>query len=860
MKPSFTLNLSHEGIILLHKSPRGTWTEVGDVALDNTKLRESLSFLRSTAVGLEGKGFGTRLVIPNSQILYRDIYAPGPSKADRKAQIETALEGQTPYAVADLIYDWRGESQTIEVAIVTKETLSEAEEFAINHRFNPISFVGSSGDKAGAWEPFFGRTDYSFSILGPDVDVRDTPLPAPVPQNAESLLFDPTQSETPSTGLVPDAVDAVETKSEPESFFAPETPDPAKDNIIVEGAAEQVQAEPDVEPEPQPEAIETAPIPSFSSSRQVGVQSNEVDEHREISRVKTRFSLAPESGFDDAPSELDPAEDAAPLAKQLVAEDRLRSQILGDEKTAEARTGLAAKVKILAAFIGFYLRHFGRKTAALWKPVLLFIVVGLAPIRTSLKSRTTKTSEPREVPEITEAVEAVETAETVSDESTLRQKLKIAAAAVVAFIGLVGLLYAFVLPGSDDADRSEITLSATSAERGVHANNRARPRPSDFLELTSIPVLRPERRSLFEGSNDPDLGKPDTAEDAADLTEDEITKIRAAGLPVPEAQTSSGVTQEEIAEQDTSAEDAAAAQQALNEAYAATGILQGLIQPPTPSAGQSRDDIFVASVDSELEANDAIILPDFNNGPQDDLPGRKLSPLGPEVTFDLDANGLVKATRKGALNPDGIPVRLGKPSVTPPTKPDVSALVPPNPVLALKPNPRPADLKTGDDAIFVQGRMTLAKLRAFRSKPRPMSEQVELSGDVSTPTELAILTSFQPARRPSDFEQTVEKTRDQLASTVAATSPIIERGPVLPTRASVAKQATIKNAINLGTINLIGVSGSVSNRRALLRMPSGRFVRVKVGDRIDGGKIAAIDVRSLRYVKSGRNRVLKIPK
>ena len=77
--------------------------------------------------------------------------------------------------------------------------------------------------------------------------------------------------------------------------------------------------------------------------------------------------------------------------------------------------------------------------------------------------------------------------------------------------------------------------------------------------------------------------------------------------------------------------------------------------------------------------------------------------------------------------------------------------------------------------------------------------------------------------------------------------------------ASVAKQATIKNALNPNNLNLIGVYGTPSKRRALLRLPSGRYVKVEIGDRVDGGRVAAIDVDSLSYVKSGRNRVLKIP-
>ena len=75
-----------------------------------------------------------------------------------------------------------------------------------------------------------------------------------------------------------------------------------------------------------------------------------------------------------------------------------------------------------------------------------------------------------------------------------------------------------------------------------------------------------------------------------------------------------------------------------------------------------------------------------------------------------------------------------------------------------------------------------------------------------------------------------------------------------------AKQATIKNAINLRQVNLIGVYGTPSNRRALVRLSSGRYKKVKVGDRIDGGQIVAIGDSELRYQKGGRNVVLRMPR
>jgi hypothetical protein len=45
-----------------------------------------------------------------------------------------------------------------------------------------------------------------------------------------------------------------------------------------------------------------------------------------------------------------------------------------------------------------------------------------------------------------------------------------------------------------------------------------------------------------------------------------------------------------------------------------------------------------------------------------------------------------------------------------------------------------------------------------------------------------------------------------------------------------------------------------------VRMPNGRFVKVKVGDRLDGGSVAAIGDAELRYVKKGKTIVLRIMK
>jgi hypothetical protein len=74
----------------------------------------------------------------------------------------------------------------------------------------------------------------------------------------------------------------------------------------------------------------------------------------------------------------------------------------------------------------------------------------------------------------------------------------------------------------------------------------------------------------------------------------------------------------------------------------------------------------------------------------------------------------------------------------------------------------------------------------------------------------------------------------------------------------VAQTATQTRAINLRQVNLIGVFGTSRDRRALVRMPNGNIVSLRVGDRFEGGQVAAIGEDELRYIRGNRNTVLRI--
>jgi len=68
----------------------------------------------------------------------------------------------------------------------------------------------------------------------------------------------------------------------------------------------------------------------------------------------------------------------------------------------------------------------------------------------------------------------------------------------------------------------------------------------------------------------------------------------------------------------------------------------------------------------------------------------------------------------------------------------------------------------------------------------------------------------------------------------------------------------MENAMSLREINLIGVYGTPNDRRALVRLENGRYVRVSVGDSLDGGQVSAISDSALNYVRRGRTITLEI--
>ncbi len=291
--------------------------------------------------------------------------------------------------------------------------------------------------------------------------------------------------------------------------------------------------------------------------------------------------------------------------------------------------------------------------------------------------------------------------------------------------------------------------------------------------------------------------------------------------------------------------------------------------PPAPEAS-GLEGLYEVTIDARDLSRDAVALPPSTGFAQDQPPELVSSPAAAGTAIVLDADGLVTPTREGTVNPDGIRVYLGRPAIVPPPTPTRFEIEPPgeaeqlqNRLAGLLPRARPADLIEQNERSRLGG-LSLDELAGKQPKTRPRSIKADAEVD-ETPTAQAVVASRHPDMRPRNFSATVQERRTarsspstRAASLVPATPPK-QVTPRVPSSASVSRRATLDNAIGLNRLNLIGVYGTTADRRALVRLPSGRYRKVKVGDKVDGGRVLAIGASELRLQRGGRNLTLNIP-
>ncbi|MEQ9695451.1 hypothetical protein [Shimia sp. SDUM112013] len=814
MKPNFALSLSFEGIGLLRRV-EGGWHLLAEVALDSDDLAGDLAAMRQMAVDLDGPDFRTKLILPNDQIKYLTLDTGRQSEANRRLAAETALEESTPYRAEDLCFDLAKDGRKTHVAAVARETLEEAESFVAEHAFNPVSFVATPDPETGfAREAFLGDTQASTTLLAGATLERDTtpvvivgsgPLPLPEPEPAPEA----TDAAEPldDGALLSLPQEAGDTPPEDEGAARTADPGDRADETPIEAPADPTPGFASIRARKEADAAPAAaPALGAAASSQTGVNAPDLPPAPSASRLTEQT----EPRFDPA---------------KLVAGFKI------DEDEVEEETGTTG---------GTVTSFFSRRSK---------------PEATSAPEPETKPESKAKVPE-TKAETAAASSEkrrmTVfgARETEVAGKPRflglILTALLLVGLALVAAWASFFLEDGVSSlfpDEEEIAPQIVEiAPAPLPGDTVPAPAPED-LEIVTIPEGHAEK---------PPVETVRVSPEAVETLE--TGTVDAAGNLVDSALVEA--TEEDMAHPTAPTEQEARAR------YAVTGIWERAPEPPATLTSGGTDDLYIASIDAPIPGVDALALPDVSGLMLDASLPRQISTPAVGTTYDLDERGLVIATPEGALTPSGTLVYLGRPPVLPDTFPDREALA--QSILSeeaarlaeLRPRARPTDLVENSERA-ANGGLSIAELGNKRPKARPFTSKEEQELD-QTPTRLAVKESLKPRQRPANIAQLANRAKP--ADPVVASPVAASVTPSIPSKASVARQATIKNAINLNKVNLIGVYGTASSRRALVRLSSGRYKKVQVGDRIDGGKVSAIGETELRYQKSGKNIVLKLPK
>ncbi|WP_456386468.1 hypothetical protein [Profundibacter sp.] len=818
MKPKFALDLSHDGIGLLHRSG-DAWHTVGSVSLDDTEFSEKLGFLRQTAAALESSGVTTKLVIPNSQILFTTVKADGPTDAERHAQIRSALIGATPYEIDDLAYDWTIVDGSVRVAAVARETLAEAESFANEHGFNPLSFVATPIDgQFSEAEPFFGTSQIANSLLdSADPLERDKEVirilgqvvapeqkalvePEPILTDTKADPDDPEPETGPETGPEQDP------PSEPEDIAPVEAPvEEAPSTSITSAELPKLD-----------EQTSDTPLPTFTSRRESSVDADDHLALDRIEQIESRLAILPEG--------------KASLAPKLGGVSR---KVVKDTPAPATPT----------------------------PPPPVKAPVFEAP-------HPPEQADIQIPPQATAHIDAEEQAMTVfgaRKKPVLRGKPR--------YLGLTLLLLLLAVLGAivlwSTFFLNDETAFWRRGQTGTIAAPTHGPAPTDAPATQSDNTAVNDALALLtEPSIRRDV-QPQAITEPEPLVVAEPEDVAPPPLPKPMSP------------------------QTAQDAYLETGIWQRAPKAPNPLVEDEIKSLYITSADPHIASQDAIALPGFPDSSHDSPLVVQSSPAAHSAAFVLDERGLVIPSAQGTMTPDGVLVFAGPPPILPKARGNrvPQVLVEPDLRLAgFKPQARPADLvqqtQTAQETEQLGG-YTRVQLAALRPKPRPYEVRppqngeelpevdeeaiaaavAEANAEFPAPisaSPLAVVLSSAPKHRPHNFAKLVERARASAPSERATAATAVPRNqtiaPSAPTRASVARLATTKNAINLRRTSLIGVYGSPSKRRALVRLSNGRYVKVKVGQRVDGGKVAAIGQSELRYVKGGRTIILRMPK
>lgn len=976
MKPNFALGMSEAGVTLWQRAQKG-WLRVGAVALDHPDMGAAFAEVVATARKLEPGQILTKLVIPDDQILYCRVPAPATDPEERRAQIRAGLAGRTPFPVEELDFDWTGTGPEPHVAVVARETLIEAEEFAKAQGLNPVSFVAAPANGVFSREPFFGPTRCARSILGdPELLERDDALlretgiarleePAPKADarpDAAAASANEGPEKGPEKGASPapaapkqDAAAkspplqpstttraAAKGKEAPAHPARPASEDKAKSAAKTASGfpreakkteAEEKGRQPFFSPQPKPGPGVPAqtgtapdqPMFNFKSRRSAATtpagaphadNKSSTGGRNGTAKLTDRLTSAGKSaaGRGDALNKARARITTGVAERIASARGRIGSamQQLRTQTAAKKATGgdaekpatpapkaapqapvTAAKADDKAATVPESATNNavppGKKPAPAGgssspRPVPPAPGPNSRPVAAKatqsdpldkLRALAARSSGPAKDPDPEAEKLTIFGARGRSEPelSTNHRVLLIGGGLLMILLAAAVWAFYFTRPPAPAPELAEMpspelgieTPEEVIAELGMTEEQaiEAALAPPDAAEAVIEAEAQPAAPEVPDQPALVDTTEASLAPDAEAL-QGRIAGLRSTGLVLP--QDMAALPQAPVAPSPFDAD----ALPPLRGSPEALALLQ---QPPEEAAPPEAAPEAAATPESTLPPGEEALEITVTAGSPSSVPPEKPvrftipeTPTAPEPDAPAEAEA-VPAPSPAA--PDALPdesqleitVTPGTPPVVPPARPVEQ--MPEADDARLAPTEEDGEIEQADNAEAPPpGGLALAALRPEIRPEDLVAQRVEESPEpvFDDLTPQAVANSLRPAGRPSQFATVVQRSLQ--AAQTQTTAPVqtaAAAAPRIPSSASVSREATQTHAINLRQVNLIGVMGTPSDRRALVRLSNGRVVTVRVGENLDGGTVTAISETELHYNRRGRDVVLRFP-
>ncbi len=674
MKPNFALSLSFDKVELLHRDGTG-WVSVGDVQVDTDDLDGALAALRQKALLLDPDGLRSKLILPDEQVKFLGI-----AEADADdAAVRAALDGATPYAVDDLVYEFAKEGRRTLIAAVARETLEEAEAFALAHHFAPVSIVAKSVKGRFDGEPYFGMTRAASILLADGDSVeRDNP-PAAIRKAiakaaaVEAKGAEPKPAPTASTPPVETAKTA--NPDLKNGVTAPSS------GVTAPTADDKASAPTDIAP--------TATEPVFAArARSVDAKRSPLE-----SAVVSMKGVPATGGTAHTPDDVKPAfkDGVSDRLAQASQTDLSKSQpfpSVTDPKSPDPLPDDNIKPGELAATL--------ERTPS--QPIVPTMNEGggglfatrRAPgaVSKPLSGTTTETPTPVPTPK-------PRTGSTVFDQKAeeARKKPKYTWLILTVLLLLAMLLIALFSnvfegdgttdsaaapaplvieqPVSDVAALAPVIEATPSEVTQTDPLILAAPDVTAPLPLPDVPAFEATPRDVATDGADPDVAAQIFA--LVEATSQSGTPLAADVIanPAPPARGETAATQD-IVTPDTPTGTVPSPDEAI-AFYNATGVWLRAPRLARPATSRTNGAVSTGSSAAITRPELAAALPPISTLFPDTIVAPQTNPPGPNVVFARDARGFFQATPSGTRAPSGMLIYAGSPTAVPPTRPGTIA-------------------------------------------------------------------------------------------------------------------------------------------------------------------------------------------